>query len=120
MTQYTNIVDNSNNYLWYQYSQSCSVENFDTGVYAKKGMKIENTIYVYDDRGLLLGIMNAPSEKECLKIAKRYILRKIFIALTRGTDDNNFCQSEKRELRKEEWSKLLTYIKSKFRKNETA
>jgi len=117
MTQnYNNEIDEGRRYLWYQYSKSCAVHNFDVRKYKK--MKIENTYYVYDNRGLLLGIICGPSDKKSLFEVKKYILMKIFLNLWKGGTDYNFSKEEKKDIRREEWNNLKTYIKSKLRRKD--
>lgn len=113
---YNNEIEEGSWYLWYQYSKSCSVHNFDVRKYKK--MKIENTYYVYDKSGLLMGIICGPSDRKSMFEVKKYILMKIFLNLWKGGTDYNFSKEEKADIRREEWHNLKIYIKSKFRRKD--
>jgi hypothetical protein len=106
-----------NIYLWYQYSKVCGIDKFDLGRY--KNMRIENTYYVYDEKGLLMGILNAPTDEGCLKEVKKYIRMKILLNLLYGGVDDNFTKKEKSVIRKTEWINLFNFIKSKLKNNDT-
>ncbi len=114
MPQFKKEVQSPTTFLWYQYSHMNAIESFDINKY--KNLKKENTIYFYNEMGVLLGIWNAPTEKQCIREVKWRILRIIFLNLLKGGNDPHFPPAAKKEERRREWGNLKKYLQSKIQK----
>jgi hypothetical protein len=62
-------------YGQYSWSETNSVATFNPNKYADR-MKIENTQYVYDKIGRIIGMVCAPTKAKAVRQCKKYIIKK--------------------------------------------